>query len=83
MKPAGYVYMPACINRCGRQDKVSYNLARKNGIIERKIIRQLLLQTQVTNITAISLSHTPVIWGGGVWGQEEEKNKHFTFYWIN
>jgi hypothetical protein len=64
-------------------DTQSYNLAAKNGITERKIIKQLLLQIQVTNITAKSLSHMPLIWWGGVWGQEEEKNKYFTFSWMN
>jgi hypothetical protein len=76
MKPAGYVYMPACINRCEWKDTQSYKPAEKNGIIERIIIRQLLLQTQVTNITATSLSHTSVIFregGGGLEAGGREK----------
>jgi hypothetical protein len=43
MKPAGYVYMLCAVKSYEWKDTRSYNLAAKNGISERKIIRQLLL----------------------------------------
>lgn len=67
------------VNRCELKDTQSYNLAAKNGIIERKIIRQMLLQTQVTNITAKSLLNMPVIWEVGFGGRRKRKTNILHF----